>query len=663
MSTFTVKRCSVTIMAINSAKHVKNNSRILYIFFSVLISVGFFFYFFSTVSFKEVIAVVRGVSAAYVIVFLFFSFAMSLCRTWRYSLIMEASGYRIFTFALFLVTLARNFFSDLLPARLGTLVYIYLVQNRLGLPFGVAAASFGLSFIFDILTLGFLILLAALMISSKLIPPLMIITGGVIIVVVSGSVLFCLPVILNILGRICLTLLPIGEKYRLKFHGAMADTRRDVEAARRQGIYWKIFFLSLGVRCYKYLSLYALLLALVIPLGFTTQSFPLAKVFLGLCSAELAASLPISGIAGFGAYEGAWSLVFQMFGYSEQIAFLTSISHHLITQVYGYLLGVLALLLLLHPYFQGCFIKISDQGSLADRKVWVQIAGIGLLLLGSLYFLFPVQVGGDRGKESTLNGNYAVGEKEPVVPENISGKFVYQWNKGIYIGILGTSTSRRLVARGTYPRWSPDGRSIAYVDKNKIMLIPEKGGEAKVIATADRAKALCFSPDGSSIFFTDGTALRRVVIKDHTVKTLLDGYELLEIDVAGDPFRLAATVRTSFGYKVQVFDLKSGENRTVASGCSASLSPDGRLVTVNGKNHRILHLYHWDTLKSAGNINAPVREKFDNQFWSNSPDWLVSVSEGSRDLFIHHVSENRSYRVTWTGGCDRADLFVNGTKY
>lgn len=655
----------MAINAVNYIRKLKKNSRLRYLLFSVLISASFFFYLLSTVSLSEIVDLIRGVSARYVFVFLTFSFAMSLCRTWRYSLVIESAGYRTSTLALFLVTLVRNFFSDLLPARLGTLIYIYLVQNRMGLPFGVAATSFALSFIFDILTLGFLIILAAMMISSELIPPLFAITGGVILAVVSGLVLLFLPALLNITGKICLIAPLIGKKNRQKLSAALAETKRDVEVTRGQGIFWKVFFLSLGVRCYKYLSLYALLLALVIPLGFTVQSFPLAKVFLGLCSAELAASLPISGIAGFGAYEGAWTLVFQLFGYSERIAVLTSISHHLITQIYGYLLGVLALFVLLHPYFQGCFIKISEKGSLSGRTAWAQIAGIGLLLLVCFYFLFPAQGVRQTGNEANKSDNYAVGEREPVLPENISGKFVYQrTGGGIYIGKLGKSSSRRLVEQGTYPRWSPDGKYIVYVDKNKIMLIPEKGGKPKVLATASRARALCFSPDGSTVFFTDGKTLRSVELENRTVKTLLDGYELLEIDVAGDSTRLAATVRTSFGYKVYVFDLKSGENRAVTSGCSASLSPDGSLVTVNGKNHRILYLYHWGSLKLAGKISAPAGEKFDNQFWSNSSHWLVSVTEGnSRNVFIHNVSENRPYRVTWNGDCDRADLFITGSEH
>ncbi|MEA2114215.1 MAG: flippase-like domain-containing protein [Thermodesulfobacteriota bacterium] len=645
-------------MAIDFTKYLKNRSRLWFTLFSVCVTVGFFFYLFSTVSLGEIAGAIRGVSVGYVIVFVFFSFIMSLCRTWRYSLIIEASGYQTATVALFLVTLVRNFFSDLLPARLGTLVYIYLVQNRLGLPFGAAAASFGLSFIFDILSLAFLILLAAIMISVNLISPLIIFLGGFILLAVSGSILFYLPALLNISASICLKFLPMGRNFRQKIHDALIDTRRDVVKGREQGIFLKVFFLSLGVRCYKYLALYALLLALVIPLGFTVQSFPLPKVFLGLCSAEMAASLPISGIAGFGAYEGAWTLVFRLLGYSEQIALLTSVSHHLITQVYGYSLGVIALLILLLPYFRDSCTPVFENNVMSRRRVWLQIAGSALLLIASLYLLFPGEGDAQAGKGAGRTGAHEEMAAESAATANVSGKFVYEWKGGIYIGKIGISDTRRIAALGTYPRWSPDGRFIAYVENNRIMLVAEQGGTAVVLTTADRARALCFSPDGRSVFFTEGTRLRNVTIRDHTVTTLLDGYELLEIDARGIPVRLAATVRKRFGYEVYAFDLKQRKSRAVAKGCSASLSPDGGLITVNGKDHRLLHLYDWSSLQPAGRIHAPAGHKFDNQFWSNNSDWLISVSEQSGNLFIHQVSEDRSFGVTRTGGCDRPDLFI-----
>lgn len=647
-------------MEIDSTGIRKKTSRFWYILFSAFISIGFGFYFFRTVSLGDVAAVFRGIDIGYVFIFILFSFAMSLCRTWRYSLVIESAGYQTVTLALFLVTLVRNFFSDLLPARLGTLIYIYLVQARLGLPFGVAAASFALSFIFDILSLGFLIIPAALLMSSEVISSKVAISAGVFLALASVLVLYFLPLLLSGSARVCNALPLVPDHFGRKISKALAEAGRNLEATRRQRIFWKIFFLSVGVRGYKYLSLYALLLALVIPLGFTVQSFPFAKVFLGLCSAELAASLPVSGIAGFGAYEGAWAFVFQLLGYSKQIALLTSVSHHLITQIYGYLLGALALLILMHPGFQGCFTKKQDLSTLSHSKVWLQIAGSCFLLLICLYFVFPFQGTGAGSPQGDNRGNYSAGAQDAAMPEGVSGKFVFQSPQGLYIGQIGSTRTRKLTPYGTHPRWSPDGKLVAFIHANKIMLIAEKGGSPTILAEADKARALCFAPDGLSVYFTDGKKLRSVDIENQTTKILLDGYELLEIDVANNPYRLAATVRKSFGYAVYAFDLKDGSKRAVADGCSASLSPDGSLITVNGKDHRVLYLYHWDSLNLAGKIHAPAGEKFDNQLWSNDPDWLSSVTERSKEVFISNISNDKSFRITRSGNCERAELFVTG---
>ncbi|MBW1634631.1 MAG: hypothetical protein JRJ68_00020 [Deltaproteobacteria bacterium] len=266
------------------------------------------------------------------------------------------------------------------------------------------------------------------------------------------------------------------------------------------------------------------------------------------------------------------------------------------------------------------------------------------LSLSVLFFIFPADSGG--------------GSKGPEIPDNISGKVVYQRNGGIYIQKLESDAQPQFIVRGSRPRWSPHGTDIGYISGNRIMLISERGGTSELIATAVKARALTFSPDGRSLFYTDGTSLQNVKIKGHEVTTVVEGYRLLEVDAAGAPVRIAATVRKRFGYSVFVFDLQTGRHRAVATGCSASLSPDGGLVTVNGKRHRFLNLHDWNSLSRVGRIAAPAGEKFDNQLWSNSPHWLVSMSEKNGDLYIHQIQQKRAFRLTWTGGCDRPDLFI-----
>jgi len=249
---------------------------------------------------------------------------------------------------------------------------------------------------------------------------------------------------------------------------------------------------------------------------------------------------------------------------------------------------------------------------------------------------------------------------KPTLLNKLTGKVVFQRPDGIYLMQVGEESQQRLVDYGTNPRWSPNGKQIAFIHGNAIMLVTEKNGKTKHLATAGKAKALCFAPDGRSVLYTDNNLVRRVDIRNGKVETSLTGDRFYEVDMAKDGRRLAATVKTLTGFKVQLFDLETDSDRTVSKGCSASLSPDGSRVTVNGPKHRVLHLYRWEDLKKAGKIHAPVGKRFDNQFWSNNPQWLTSTTEGKRnDIFLHHVASDTSYQLTTSGDCDRADLYVS----
>lgn len=647
-------------MAIKRLHNRKNIQRGLYLLFSFLVAAGIFTYLFSTVSPGEVVDVLRGLTVRWILLFLLFSFSMSLFRTWRYAVVLQVSGYRPDAVALYLITLVRNFFSDLLPARLGTLIYIYLVQTRLGIPFGPTASSFAHAFIFDMVSLALLIIVAVFIQSSELISPLVVGAGGLFLGAASIGVLLALPLILRVTAGLCLSLAFVSRKLRQKMHDGLVAAEHHILLTKKHGIYWKVFALSLGVRCCKYLSLYVLLLALVLPLGLPLQSFPLAKVFLGLCSAELAASLPVSGIAGFGAYEGAWALVFQLLGYSERIAVLTSISHHLLTQVYGYSLGGVALLILLLPIFKKESLSAGPGTGMTGRLFWPKFVVTALCVLALAFLLFPERdrAGAAATAEDGITAGAAAGEDRNFFAQ-VSGKAVFERPDGIHVVGLHQDKPRRIAENGTYPRWSPDGRFIAFVRGNTIMTVAGDGGKPRKVAEAHQARAVCFAPDGLSVFFSDGNRLRRVELETLAVSDVLRDGEFREIDVAAGGRRLAATIRTPFGLKVRVFDLRNGASRTVASGCSASMPPDGTLVTVNGGGHERLFLHRWDNLQRTGYVSAPKGMRFDNQYWTNHRQWIVSISEGARqDVYIHHVPSDTAYRVTDSGDCIRADLYV-----
>ena len=324
-----------------------NWKRLIYFIFSLGVTAAIMGYLFSRVSLKEVMDVIRSADRRGVILFIALSLGMSLFRLWRYQIVLRASGHHPPSFPLFLIVLVRNFFSDLLPARLGTMIYIYMVTTRLGIPFGAAASSFALAFLFDMLALVPLIVIATLLVGTAAkLSTTALLLGGVVLLIVALAVLFALPwgidLVANWFSR---------TKKLTKLIPPLKETATDLRNAKEQGLYGRLLALSLGVRLCKYGALYVFLFALLAPMGYSWADLEIPKVFIGLCASEIAASLPISGIAGFGAYEGAWALVFRLLGFAPDITDLTAVSHHLFTQVYGYGLGALALIILLLPRF------------------------------------------------------------------------------------------------------------------------------------------------------------------------------------------------------------------------------------------------------------------------------------------------------------------------
>lgn len=240
----------------------------------------------------------------------------------------------------------------------------------------------------------------------------------------------------------------------------------------------------------------------------------------------------------------------------------------------------------------------------------------------------------------------------------INGRVVYHRPGGIFLSDLSGKSPTLLAKNGTYARWSPDGKAIVFLRGNQIMLYHLDSKKETKLAQARKSRAVCFAEKGKAVLFTDGKLLKRVELDTLRTSTLLDKGRYLEIDMSHDGQLIAATMKALGGYKVVVFSYPELKGHKISRGCSTSLSPDGRYVTVNDLNHKNLHIFNIKTLKKH-RVPTPPDMRFDDQFWSNHPDWLVSSSDGDfSDIFIHHVRNGTTKRVTFTGDCNRADLFI-----
>jgi len=278
--------------------------------------------------------------------------------------------------------------------------------------------------------------------------------------------------------------------------------------------------------------------------------------------------------------------------------------------------------------------------------------------MAAVMILFYPEIGFALGK-SPEGRNSVASSRLSKSRLDIKGRIVFHKPDGIYVQNIGDRESRRIIKGGRYPRWSNDGKKIVFLLGKRVMIARYDGKRMKEVAVSQKPRAVCFHPDGRHILYIDGKAIMIAKTRKFNVAKFLEGYNFKELDISDDGKKVAATVKGVRGYSVLLFDFVTKKTRTVSRGCSATLTPDGRLVTVNDRNHKTLRLFDSGTLKMVGRIHAPSHNLFDNQKWSNDPDWLVSTSERKgNNIFIHRVSTDTAYQMTFSGDCDRGDLFI-----
>ena len=274
-------------------------------------------------------------------------------RAWRYKLLLapQSIGWG----SILLATFIRNSLIDLLPARLGGLSFIYVLNKRLGFSFESVTSTFVLASVLDTLTLSPFIILAGLSVGLG--------AGAISVPAVLGLATVFFGIVALVLWKI----VPLG-RFLLALFGRLStrlglDGRRlfmaaaekfrltvdEISLAGSRGGLFTLFVQSLVIRLAKYISVFALFYGLLKSRGFTLAELSFSRFILGISGAELTSVLPVKGLAGFGTWESGWALTFRLMNFDPSLAFLSGIGVHLLTNIFEYSLGIGSILILAWP--------------------------------------------------------------------------------------------------------------------------------------------------------------------------------------------------------------------------------------------------------------------------------------------------------------------------
>jgi uncharacterized protein (TIRG00374 family) len=288
------------------------------------------YFFFSGIAVEDIYNNFLKIPGGYLTAFVLLSLLGTFLRAWKYHiLISKKISFR----DIFLITLVRNFSVDLLPGRAAALVFYTWLTKKKGIAVEESASSFVVSIFYDALALGCMLAALSAFLETDL-ERWPIYIGMAVIFTISLIMIFFADHIFNFaLKKRLLHRIPKLEAIVCHIHEYLAEHNKNSERLR-------IFLLSLATRAVKYLFVFILFEGIV-RLGFGIENF--SRFSFGLAGTELSSLIPIQGPAGFGTWELAFTVIFEALKVPAQNIKEAGFVIHIVTQVFEYVIGLLAL--------------------------------------------------------------------------------------------------------------------------------------------------------------------------------------------------------------------------------------------------------------------------------------------------------------------------------
>jgi len=630
----------------------------------------------------ELLSLLAETSFGFIGLYVATNFIQTFLRALRYGIILQTSGEKVpGKFHLFLVAMSRNMFVDMLPARLGELSYIAMLNRGFKVGADACLSSLVISFVFDLIALALLVL--GLIGYQLLFANLQqwIIGIFVMILVISGGILVFLYPFLQWLSRRLALFQWTRNGFLKKIKNLLEDTVISLQQAREGGIVGRVLSLSIGVRIFKYLGLYLLFLGVVLP-SFPDMERDISSVFITLVSAEASACLPVPSFMSFGTYEAGGAFALLALGAGKAVSVIIMLALHIWSQIVDYALGIGATV---------CFIFIVSRGSefarqeISRRKKNLILVTAVIFIAGILLFAFELRsikkMGAFRpprpGQPVLTAG--APRSLNPVLAK-LNGFVIWSSNRfGNHDLVMLTLPDQQLTRLTTdphteyFPRISPDGTKVVFCRSREpwvsqrnyfawdVYLFDLHTGDIRLLARNGNVPT--WSADGAKVFFQrQGNQFVEHILADGSEKVLfetgrnlpLDASVLLVTPVWSRKRReLAVTLRG--GRRGTAVISPERKVRPVADGCELNWSPDSSFlyyVDHGGRGGNAFYRVDPESLQSTLWYDAPG--EYSHEYFpkvSNNGEVLVfGASSGG------HEHDQADYEIfLWPIGSPPAD--------
>ena len=636
---------------------------------------------------------VRGL---YFIVFIALALIGIGFRALRYRILIRASGepeQNIPTpTQIVLITAVRGMVVDLVPARLGELIYVLLLKKVSNTSVATGLSSLLFAMAFDVAILAPITILLGVFIGFPNTAPLQI--SVVVLAVVACmyiGIRFVLPRLVSYLGNSKV----FHSRFLEKLTTLIIQINHTIQSTIKAGVFLKVLMLTLVVRGLKYLGLLMLFHSVAVGSYPELTMLSNLQVLTAMIASEMTAALPIPTLMSFGAWEVGGMTFMALFGAAPRDSLLTLLSVHILTQSVDYGIGLVALFLILTRRKK---VEAPSQRT-SQWTLTKNTYAVLFCIIATALALFTWYGFSRSGQDSADSDTPSIAlENRPEWLQQLDGFIVWSSNRmgnhNIMAMELSTLTIKPLTIHPnteTHPRISPDGTKVAFIrSKAKWqswrdqkpwevwILNLENNTELKI---ADSGTAPTWSGDGKKVYFN--RSVGEIWEYDIEAKTQTKLYQrntqgLPDTELFWPSIDDKGVLAVSFkdhGRPTNIIADGTGDLTVVARGCMLTWSPDNQFAlfvsnSEGGRQQNQFNRYDRSTGEISKLLDLPG--KLSHEYFprlDQSQEFLVfAASDGAHEpdiedyeIFIWKTDtpHDQAQRLTFDFGNDSwPDIFI-----